>query len=537
MAILPASLEKLKSAPISKAIEQLGAKLKRVGHEFVTQCIWHEDTNPSLTINDDKGFCFCHVCREGGDVIAYTRRRKGLDFVDAANLAASILGVELETDGISPELRAKWKQERAKALERLKTSQAEYKQNLHSHRANRIRQILKSRKIEQETAIEFGLGFAPTGYFGGRITVPIFNHLNELVGWTGRATKSKEEQPAKYKNSADSDLFHKKTLVFNEVRAKEAARMSGSLIFVEGHLDVVALWQHGIANVVAMQGTGAPEPFVLERLAKSVNNFVLCFDGDKGGRKATEQFIVAAGPMAKTGQIQVTVAQLPTGKDPDEVCREQGAEAFLSIASEATPWLDWVIDTWTAGLDKSNTSYVTQVEEALRKEVDGITSNAVRAHYIDRVARAIAHDEKEAVNVVKNWGDRSVEVAERSWQPRSDEQVRIITEHRLMRLYVHRPQHREQLKPLMSELYHPPLQWLRDRIFELEEHCLVDLTPHSVMAIVAVAEPHFLQQLRKIVQPSVNIDDTAGVLSHVAGIMGKDAPRVSYEHDPNQPLE
>ena len=57
------------------------------------------------------------------------------------------------------------------------------------------------------------------------------------------------------------------------------------------------------------------------------------------------------------------------------------------------------------------------------------------------------------------------------------------------------------------------------------------------MAIVAVAEPHFLQQLRKIVQPSVNIDDTTGVLSHIAGIMGKDAPRVSYEHDPDQPSE
>ena len=62
MAITPASLEKLKSGSISKVIESLGSKLKRVGREFVTTCVWHEDTNPSLTINDDKGFCFCHVC-------------------------------------------------------------------------------------------------------------------------------------------------------------------------------------------------------------------------------------------------------------------------------------------------------------------------------------------------------------------------------------------------------------------------------------------------------------------------------------------
>ena len=123
MAITDASKERLKSAPISKVIEELGSKLKKVGREYVTQCIWHEDTNPSLTINDDKGFCFCHVCRGGGDVIAYPRQRKGLDFVDAANLAASILGIELQTDGISPEEQAKRKAQRQASLTRLQKEQ------------------------------------------------------------------------------------------------------------------------------------------------------------------------------------------------------------------------------------------------------------------------------------------------------------------------------------------------------------------------------------------------------------------------------
>jgi len=532
MAITPASLEKLKSGAISKVIESLGSKLKRVGREYVTQCIWHEDTNPSLTINDDKGFCFCHVCRQGGDVIAYTRQRKGLDFVDAANLSAEILGINLETDGISPEEQAKRKEQRQRALDKLKTEQASYKQNLTNPKAKRIQQILKDRGLTPASSREFGLGFAPGGFFGGRITIPIYNHRNELVGWTGRATG---DQPGKYKNSQDGDLFHKKSLVFNEVRAKEAARLSGSLIFVEGHLDVVSLWQHGIANVVAMQGTGAPEPFVLERLAKTVNNFILCFDGDDGGKKATQQFIAAAGPMAKTGAIQINVAQLPKGKDPDQICRESGAEAFHSLTADATPWLDWVIDYWAAGLDKTNAAHVTEVEKALRAEIDGLTSNAVRAHYIDKVARALSHDEKEATKLAKDWGERSVEIGKLSWTPRTDEQVRVMTEARLLRLYIHRPAHRERLRPFLDVLYHPPMQWLRDRILELEEHCSVDLTPHSVMAVVAVSEPHFLHQLRKIVQPSVNIDETEGVLRHVSDIMGKDVPIEPHEPDSDQP--
>ncbi len=79
MAITQASLQAIKAAPLSTVVEALGGKLKRVGHEFVTQCLWHEDTNPSLTINDQKGFCFCHVCREGGDILDYVQKRNGMN--------------------------------------------------------------------------------------------------------------------------------------------------------------------------------------------------------------------------------------------------------------------------------------------------------------------------------------------------------------------------------------------------------------------------------------------------------------------------
>ena len=95
-----------------------------------------KDTNPSLTINDDKGFCFCHVCREGGDVIAYTRQRKGLDFVDAANLSAEILGISLETDGISPEEQENARSPAWKLWPSWTKEQETYKSNLHDSRAS-----------------------------------------------------------------------------------------------------------------------------------------------------------------------------------------------------------------------------------------------------------------------------------------------------------------------------------------------------------------------------------------------------------------
>ena len=237
MAITQKTFQAIKAASLSSIVEQLGAKTKRVGHEYLTQCLWHEDTNPSLTINDQKGFCFCHVCRGGGDALDYIQQKKGLDLRSAAELAAGLLGIAVETDDEDAQQAAARRAARAKEIERLGREQDTYRANLRNPKAGRIRDILKERGLTAEASKEFGLGYAATGFFGGRITVPIHNYKGDLVGWTGRATKP--DQNAKYKNSADSDVFQKKYLVFNEPRGMEAAREAGCVIFVEGHLDAV----------------------------------------------------------------------------------------------------------------------------------------------------------------------------------------------------------------------------------------------------------------------------------------------------------
>lgn len=520
MAISPRTIQAIKSASLSAVVEACGAPLKRVGHEFLTQCLWHEDANPSLTISDQKGFCFCHVCRKSADAIDFVQESKGYTWREAVEFVADVVGVNIETDNEDPEVAARRKAAIAKALAKNESEQKSYESNLHSPKAGRIRQILKDRGLTEEAAKEFGLGFAPAGFFASRITVPIFNHRNQLVGWTGRATKSKEEQPAKYKNSAEDDLFQKKLLVFNEPRALKAAREAGSLIFVEGHLDVVSMWQAGIRNVVAAQGTGAPDPLVLQRLSRSVKNFVLCFDGDAGGTKAAEQFISVAGPMAMKGEISVNVVTLPQGRDPDEVIRS-GEDLYHYIA-EAPNWLDWTIDTWAAELDKEDTAMITEVEERLRTLINGLKSKALRAHYIDRAARVLSSDDKEAKKLADNWGDRQDEMVDREWEPRTPQQIRTAAERRMMRIYVHRPGQRDRLRPLLGSVSNPALMWLSERLQELEELSTTDLTPHSIMAIVAVAEPHFLQQLRTLVRPNVIIDEAPGVLQHIADILGSE---------------
>jgi DNA primase len=525
MGIKPQTLEKIKAASLSKVVEAMGGGLKKIGYEYVTQCPWHEDSNPSLTISDRKGFCFCHVCREGGDAIDYVQKKKGLTWREACEVAAGILGIEVETDDANPEEVARRREEKKRALQNLKSENKRYVANLHDKRANRIRQIIKERGLTKESAVEFELGFAPAGFFAGRITIPIYNHLNELVGWTGRATG---DQPGKYKNTSDNDLFHKKQLVFNEYRATDAAKEAGSLIFVEGHLDVVSMWQHGIRNVVAMQGTAAPDPSVLQRLARNVKNFVLCYDGDAGGRKAVEQFLSVAQQLALKGEININVVTLPAGKDPDEVLR--GGEDLYRYIAEAPSWLDWVIDEWVAHMDIDDGAMVTNVEQKLKQLINGLRSKALRAHYIDRAARALATNDKEAEKLAKGWETNGYEsLPEVSWQPRSVTSTRIAAERRMVRIYVHCPHQREALRPMMSAVTNPAVKWLCQRFEELEEFCVSDLTPHSIMAIVATAEPHYMNQLRTLVRPNVIIDDRPGVISHLADILLSD----TLSFDPN----
>ena len=517
MAITQKTLQAIKAAPLSTVVEALGGKLKKIGHEYITQCLWHDDTNPSLTINDQKGFCYCHVCRSGGDSLDYAQRKKGMNLRDAAEFIADVHGIRFETDDEDSEQARARREAFVKDLEGASKKQEVFRKNWTDKRAGRIRQVWLDRGLSKEASKEFEIGFDDLGDFAGRITIPIRDYKNRLVGWTGRATRP--EQLPKYKNSADSDIFHKKFLIFNEPRGLEAARESGCLIFVEGHLDVVSMWQAGIRNVVASQGTGAPDPSVLKRLARSTKNFVLCFDGDTGGEKAVEQFLKAAGNMAASGEININVVSLPGGQDPDEVIKAGGD--LYSLIAGAPSWLDWTIDNWAAALDKDDVAMITEVEKRLQILINGLQSKALRAHYIDKASRALAKTDKEADKLSKQWEHFDHQQEAKSWVPREPHEIRLAAERRLLRIYVHRADRRAELAPLVEQIANPALRWLWERLKELEECSVIDLTPHSAMAVVAVSEPHFMQQLRTVIRPNVNIDDSEGVLRHLRGTLGR----------------
>jgi len=516
MKIKNKTIELVRELPISNVLENQGIKLKRVGREFIAKCPWHNDTNPSLTINDDKNLCFCFVCKGGSDSVAFVQQKFGLNFAEAIERIANGFNIEVEREDEDPQLVAKLRARYVSAIKQLRSQQDDFRKALKDQRAERIRQILLDRNLEPATAKEFGIGYSVDGFFASRITIPILNHKGELVGFTGRATKA--DQTPKYKNSATSDLFDKSKIVFNEYNALEAIRESDSVIFVEGHFDVISLWQHGIKNVVAMQGTAAPSIEVISRLARRTSRFVLCYDNDEGGNKAIEQFIKVAGPLACQGRITISVANLPNGMDPDE-CIRSTEHDFYEIINNAIPWLDWQIDNWLANLDRSNTAYLTKAEQAILKLIESIQSPALRQYYVDKATQALMPETQGAARLASEWMSNLSKVTlNREWKKPSPYQTRSTTEKRLIRLYIHAPELREYCKPLMKKIDTPSLRWLYTRINEAEEFGM-NISPLSIMAILSVSEPHYINQLRSIVMPTIKIDKSPGVLRHIEDIM------------------
>lgn len=513
MAISAKTIEQVKSVPVSSVLDAEGVEMKRVGREFVTRCVWHDDTNPSLTIADQKGFVFCHVCRASGDAINFVQQKYGLSFREAVERIARNHSIQtIYVDENSDEL----KEHRRKQQELLDAAQKKQDQfRVSLKETSKAIDFLKYRKITGLTSREFELGYDKSK---NRITVPIHNASGKLVGFTARAIGA--EKP-KYLNTENNAIFNKSDIVFNEYRALEHIREAGECVFVEGHFDVISLWQAGIKNTVALQGTASPDQAVINRLMKRTTRFVLCMDGDEGGTKAIGIFLNATKELSLSGKLDVRIATLPTGKDPDD-CVKDNID-LRSIIANAVSWMDWILDNWLEDLDFQDTVIINNVEKQIKELFSKISSQSLRTHYFDKAALRLAQNKQNlAVQIAKGFHEsQKYYTPSKSWSAPTFLETRRNVEKRLLRLYIHRPSLRDIIKPLTDHLYFAEMKWLWNRIQELEAHTDSGELSWPLMAVLAVAEPQYLQQLRPIAIPTVQIDESPGVIMHIEDTMLK----------------
>ncbi len=388
--------------------------LKKAGKEHKACCPFHEERTPSFTVSQDKQFYHCFGCGAHGTAIGFLMEYEHMEFPEAVEHLASRLGLEVPREGGPAEPP---RERTADLLDMLSNADRYYREQLRRHpAADAAVAYLKRRGLTGEVAARFGIGYAPDGWdnllralgdsaprrkallqaglivqksedryydrFRGRIMFPIHDHRGRVVAFGGRVIA--EGEP-KYLNSPETPVFHKGAELYGLHAARAGIKRHQKAVVVEGYMDVVALAQFGIDNVVATLGTATTTAH-LERLFHLCPEVVFCFDGDRAGRAAAWRALETSLGALRDGR-QVSFLFLPQGEDPDTLVRREGGDAFTARVREAVPLPDFLLDSLSAQVDLKRLDGRARLVELARPLIGRIAPGALRELLWDRLAQ------------------------------------------------------------------------------------------------------------------------------------------------------
>src|ERR1700716_2053768 len=367
-------------AAANDIVEVIGTyfPLKRAGSTFKALCPFHQEKTPSFTVSPSRQTFHCFGCGAGGSVFRFVMDYEHLDFPAAVKKLATRVGIPVIEERGSRPGEDDRQHEPRRALLQLHAEAAEwFHENLVKAKVGApAREYLKGRGIDRRIAKDWQIGFAPEswdaflnwalerGYrraqilqsglikprdenrpegeaydrFRGRIMFPIHNDVGEVIAFSGRVLE-KEAEGAKYLNSPETPLFRKGRVLFGLHKTKRGLIEADCAIVCEGQLDLITLFEAGITNVVAPQGTAFTENQA-RILKRFVSEVVLCFDADSAGQKAAERSLDAL----LQNDLVVRVAEMPAGEDPDSLVRGKGKEEFEKRIVSARDFFDYWIE-------------------------------------------------------------------------------------------------------------------------------------------------------------------------------------------------
>ena len=328
--------------------------VNKKGSNFWCQCPFHDDSNPSMAVNQEKQFFYCFVCQESGNAIHFIRRYENLEFVDAIETLASSAGMTVPYENN--------RLEKSKPSGLVEKAVKFYQANLNEKIAPKAVQYLKDRKITGATAKKFNIGYAQDKWdgllnhlgsdtpskeldesglfskkddrfydrFRGRVIFPIRNIKGDFIAMGGRII---DEGEPKYLNSPETSFFNKSNELFGLYEVKELEKNIASLIVVEGYMDVIGLYEHGIKNAVATLGT-AVTPNHVSKIMRYTNKIFFAFDGDLAGGKAAWKAVENTFPIIRE-DMNVHFVFFEEGHDPDSFINEFGLKAFQKLLDES----------------------------------------------------------------------------------------------------------------------------------------------------------------------------------------------------------
>ena len=447
----------------SQTIEQIAAAndivevigmyfpLKRAGSTFKALCPFHQEKTPSFTVSPSRQTFHCFGCGAGGSVFRFVMDYEHLEFPAAVKKLAQRVGIPvIEERGTSSGDEDR-QHEARRVLLQLHSEAAEwFHENLVKKKVGEpAREYLKGRGIDKRIAKDWQIGFAPEswdaflnwafqrgyqqrlllesglvtrreegggdnkGYdrFRNRIMFPIHNDVGEVIAFSGRIL-DKDAETAKYVNSPETPLFRKGRVLFGLHKTKRGLIEANCAIVCEGQLDLITLFEAGIANVVAPQGTAFTEQQA-RILKRFVSEVVLCFDADAAGQKAAERSLDAL----LQNNLAVRVAEMPAGEDPDSMIRNRGREEFEKLVSSARDFFEWWIERETAAADLGSLTAKMQLAQRLAETIGRVQDPLMRGEVANRASARIGVARADFERLLAKPGRDRFSVDDESRQP------------------------------------------------------------------------------------------------------------------------
>lgn len=415
--------------------------LQKAGRNYKGLCPFHSEKTPSFIVfPDTQGWHCFGACGTGGDIFTFLMRRENMEFREALEFLAQRAGIELRPlDDVEIQMRDE--------LDRLRGLNAAAADIYHrilmeTRPGEAARRYLERRGVTAETMDTFNLGYAPDdwhiieprlrqiGYteaeileagltnkneagnvydrFRGRVMFPIRDAQGRVIGFGGRLLQDVEGQP-KYLNTPETPLFDKGSILYGIDLARHAIRESGTVVVVEGYMDVVVPYQCGVRNLVACMGTALTEAH-LDQLKRITKRLILALDPDAAGVRATERGIETARQALATRvvpvptatgliryeeqlQAEIRILELPDGLDPDELVLSDRAR-WDALVEGALPVAEYTFRQVTGAVDLSQAKGKREAVDRLLPVIAAMDSPVERSHYLQRLAQRVHMDER-----------------------------------------------------------------------------------------------------------------------------------------------
>ncbi len=388
--------------------------LKKMGNNYKANCPFHGEKTPSFVVSSERQIWHCFGCQKGGDAFSFLMEYEHVEFPEALRVLADKAGIQLIQKGFDSGMSSK--KELFYTLNSLSAEFYHFLLTKHEVGKQALTYVLDKRKIKPQTIKTYMLGFSPVGnlltsyltqkkqyniedvldaglatkryngtigdFFQGRLMFPLYDHRNNIIGFSGRVLQD-DEKTSKYINTRDTLIYHKGQVFFGLNSSKESIKKENRAIIMEGEFDVIAAFQEGIINTVAIKGTAFTDEqaHLIKRFATTVT---MCLDGDNAGQEAFRKSL----PILEKQGITTTVIIPPNGKDPDESIKTDPI-AFKKAVKHDTPAYELVLTTSLQKHDPTTALGKKQIGDDVLPLLANITNEIVKEHYLRKLSQAI----------------------------------------------------------------------------------------------------------------------------------------------------